>query len=182
MKLFQTQLNFLIEISKEKYIKEKYESKLSDTGKSSKAYWPILKSFFIAKKPYFLPLFENNEYITHFKKRVELFNSCFANECSVINNDSQLPPPLSYKSNKRLSSVKITDDNILKTIAKLDPNKGHGHDKISICMIKIYSTSICKPLRLIFNHCLDNGIYSCEWKKVVPIHNKGYKQTLKNYC
>ena len=50
-------------------------------------------------------------------------------------------------------------------------------------MIKICSTSICKPLRLIFNHCIDNGIYPCEWKKtnVVPIHKKDDKQTLKNY-
>ena len=50
-------------------------------------------------------------------------------------------------------------------------------------MIKICSTSISKPLRLIFNHCIDNGIYPCEWKKanVVPIHKKGDKQTLKNY-
>ena len=59
----------------------------------------------------------------------------------------------------------------------------HGNDKISIRMIKICGTSICKPLRLIFNHCIDNGIYPCEWKKanVVPIHKKGDKQTLKNY-
>ena len=50
-------------------------------------------------------------------------------------------------------------------------------------MIKICSTSICKPLRLIFNHCIDSGIYPCEWKKasVLPIHKKGDKQTLKNY-
>ena len=80
-------------------------------------------------------------------------------------------------------TIKITDDNILKIIAKLDPNKAHGHDKMSIRMIKICSTSICKPLRLIFNHCIDNGIYPCECKKayVLPIHKKGNKQTLKNY-
>ena len=77
--------------------------------------------------------------------------------------------------------MKITDDDKLQIIAKLDPNKMHGHDKISIRMIKICSTSICKPLRLIFNHCIDNGIYPCEWKRanVVLIHKKGDKQTLK---
>ena len=90
---------------------------------------------------------------------------------------------MSYKTNERLSSVKITNDDILKIIAKLDLNKAHGHDKISIRIIKICSTSICRSLRLIFNHCIDNGIYPCEWKKanVVPIHKKGDKQTLKNY-
>ena len=183
LKDLQAQLNFLIEKSKGKYY-SRLTSKLSDIGKSSKAYWSILKSFLIGKKiPCIPPLFENNEYITDFKKKAELLSSFFANQCSLINNNSQLPRPLSYKTNGRLSSVKITDDDILKIIAKLDPNKAHGHDKISIRMIKICSTSICKPLRLIFNHCIDSGIYPCEWKKanVVPIHKKGDTQTLKNY-
>ena len=183
MKDLQDQLNFLIEKSKGKCYSQ-LTSKLSDTGKSSKAYWSILKSFLIGKKiPCIPPLFENNEYITDFKKKAELFNSFFANKCSLINNNSQLPRTLSYKTNEKLSSVKITDDDILKIIPKLDANKVHGHDKISIRMVKIYSTSICKPLRLIFNHCIDNGIYPCEWKKanVVPIHKKGDKQILKNY-
>ena len=132
MKDLQTQLNFLIEKSKAKCY-SRITSKLSDIGKSSKTYWSILKSFLIGKKiPCIPPLFENNEYITDFKKKAELFNSFFANQCSLINNNSQLPPTLSYKTNERLSSVKITDDDILKIIAKLDLNKAHGHDKISI--------------------------------------------------
>ena len=71
------QLNFLIEKSKGKYY-SRLTSKLSDIGKSSKAYWSILKSFLIGKKiPCIPPLFENNEYITDFKKKAELFNSFF---------------------------------------------------------------------------------------------------------
>ena len=61
----------------------------------------------------------------------------------------------------------MTDDNILKIIAKLDLNKVYDHDKIIIRMIKICSSPICKHLKLIFNHCLDNGIFSCEWKKLM---------------
>ena len=43
--------------------------------------------------------------------------------------------------------------------------------------------TICKPLRLIFNHCIDNGIYPCKWEKTnaVPVHKKGDEQTLKSY-
>ena len=106
------------------------------------------------------------------KKQNYLF---FANQCSLINNNSQLSSTLPYKTNERLSSIKINDDNILKIFAKLDPSNVHGHDKISIHMIKICSTFICKPFRLIFNHCVDNSIYPCECKKAnaVPIHKKG---------
>ena len=50
-------------------------------------------------------------------------------------------------------------------------------------MIKICDTSICRPLKLIFQSCLESVKFSTEWKKgnVVPVHNKGDKQILKNY-
>ena len=64
LKDLQAQLNFLIEKSKGKYY-SRLTSKLSGIGKSSKAYWSILKSLLIGKKiPFIPPLFENNEYIT----------------------------------------------------------------------------------------------------------------------
>ena len=49
LKDLQAQLNFLIEKSKGKYY-SRLTSKLSDIGKSSKAYLSILKSFLIGKK------------------------------------------------------------------------------------------------------------------------------------
>ena len=50
-------------------------------------------------------------------------------------------------------------------------------------MIKIYDTSICRPLKLMFQSCLESGKFPIEWKKVnvVPVHNKGDKKILKNY-
>ena len=52
---------------------------------------------------------------------------------------------------------------------------------ISIRMIKICDTSICRPLKLIFQACLESGKFPNEWKKanVVPVHKKGDKQILK---
>ena len=94
--------------------------------------------------------------------KVPIVNLEQVNDGWVISNNSQLAPTVSYKINERLSSVKITDDDIFKIIAKLDANKAHGHDKISIRMKKICSTSICKPWKLIFDRCIDNGIYPCE--------------------
>ena len=68
-------------------------------------------------------------------------------------------------------------------IQNLDPNKAHGHDQISIRMLKLCSTSICKPLEIIFNRCLETGMFPNDWKKgnVVPAFKKGDKQILKNY-
>ena len=47
----------------------------------------------------------------------------------------------------------------------LDPNKTCGHEKISIHMIKICSESICKPLNLIFNQCIDPNFFSFRVEK-----------------
>ena len=49
LKNLQAQLNFLIEKSKRKYY-SRLTKKLSYVGKSSQAYWSILKSFLIGKK------------------------------------------------------------------------------------------------------------------------------------
>ena len=50
-------------------------------------------------------------------------------------------------------------------------------------MVKICNDSICKPLKLIFESCLESGKFPGEWKKanVVPIHKKSDKQILKSY-
>ena len=59
----------------------------------------------------------------------------------------------------------FSTDDILKIIRNLDPNKAHGHDLICIRMIKICDTSICRPLKLIFQACLESGKFPIEWKK-----------------
>ena len=123
MKDLQTQLNFLIEKSKGKCYSQ-IASKLTDIRKSYATYWSILKSFLVGKNvPFILPTFESNKYIADFKKKLELFNSFFSYQCSLINNNSQLPLAFCYKTNEKLSSVEISDDEILKKISKLDPIK-----------------------------------------------------------
>ena len=54
---------------------------------------------------------------------------------------------------------------------------------LSIRMIKLCGNSICKPLLILFNDCLNEGKFPHEWKKAnaVPVHKKGNKQSLKNY-
>ena len=51
-------------------------------------------------------------------------------------------------------------------------------------MIKLCGNSICKPLLIIFNDCLNEGKFPHEWQKdsVVPVHKKGNKKGLKTIC
>ena len=90
---------------------------------------------------------------------------------------------LSKKTYKLLSAIHFTSDDILQIIIKIDPNKAHGHDMVIIRMIKICDASICKPLKLIFRSCFQNGKFPTEWKKanMVPAHRKEDRQNLKSY-
>lgn len=50
-------------------------------------------------------------------------------------------------------------------------------------MMKLCGDSICRPLKVIFNDCLNEGKFLLELKngKIVPVHEKGDKQCLKVY-
>ena len=126
-----------------------------------------MKRFFNNKKiPLIPPLFSRNKYVTAFKKKAELFNSFFAKRRSLISNSSELPLNLRYTTEKRLNTLNFSNNDIEKIIQNLDPNKAHGHDKISIWMTKICGESICKPLQLILGQCIDNSSFPLEWKKL----------------
>ena len=129
------------------------------------------------------PSFHENRFITDFKEKVELFYSFFAKQCSLIRNDSELPTSLIFYTNKRLSTVSFSHEDVGKIIQNLSPNKAHGHDNISIRMLKICGSTIYGPLEIIFKEALSTGLFPSEWKKgnIVPIHKKGDKQVIKNY-
>ena len=67
--------------------------------------------------------------------------------------------------NKSLDTVNFSTDDISKLINNLDPNKAHGHDMLSIQMIKLCGNSIWKPLSIIFNDCLKEGNFPSDWEK-----------------
>ena len=101
--------------------------KLFNKATSSKAYWSILKTFLNDKKiPCIPPVFHNNKFVIDFKEKVELFPTFFAEQCSLPNNNSELPKSLLLLTEKRQSDVQISNENITK-INNLDPNKAHGH-------------------------------------------------------
>ena len=178
----QTRLSSLIEESKNQYY-TRLSHKLLDPKTSQKSYWSILKTFLNNKKiPCIPPLLHQDKFVTDFKEKANIFNNFFANQCSIVSNNSELPVILTRKTHESLSTIDFSTNDILKIIRNLDPNKAHGHDMISIRMIKICDTSICRPLKLIFQACLESEKFPNEWKKVnvVPVHKKGDKQILKN--
>ena len=150
----QEHVNAFIESSKQKYY-YRIANKLNNTRKNLKSYWLLLKIFLNKKKiPLIPPLFHENHIITDFKEKAKLFNSLFSKQCSLITNQSKLPTNPSYLTDKLLSTITFSDEDIGKIIQSLDPNKAHGHNNLSIHMLKLCCDAICKPLETIFNQAL----------------------------
>ena len=135
------------------------------------------------KIPLIPPLDYDNRFITDFKEKAELFNSFFSKQCSLISNNSSLPNYINYATENLLSTVALSVESIGKIIQNLDSNKAHGHDNISIRMLKICGDSIYEPLQTIFRQAFLTGVFSSEWKKgnIVPVHKKSDWQNIKNY-
>ena len=137
----------------------------------------------VSKIPLIPPLLVDNKLVTDFLDKVSLFNNFFAKQCTPVSTHSIVSVNINFETRERLSFLEVCVDDIIKTIRSLDQNKAHGHDKISICMIKRCASSIWKLLHLIFRNYLETETFLKEWKKgnIIPVHKKGDKQFIKNY-
>ena len=173
LKFFQENLNNSIESSKQIYYC-RIANKLNNSQKNYRSYWSLMKIFLNKKIPHIPPLYHENPFLTDFKEKTELFNSFFSKQCSLLAIHNELPTSLSFRTDKRLSSVTFSAKYIGKIIQGLDHNKAHGHDNISIRMLKICGDTICKPLEMIFSQTLTIGSFPSEWEKgnIVPIPKK----------
>ena len=67
-----------------------------------------------------------------------------------LSQTTSLPNNQTIETVTRLSHIDIDTDFIIKLIHSLDPNKAHGCDGISIRISKLCTTSISKPLHILF--------------------------------
>ena len=104
------------------------------------------------KVPWVLPIVHDNRFVTDFcKKKNNLFNYLFAKGCSIIENNIVLPSATTSITDQYLGSVEFTKDDIKITICKIDPNKTHVQDMISIRMLKMCPDTVIEPLENIQN-------------------------------
>ena len=74
LKSLQTRLRWVIDDSKHNYY-SRLANNLLNVQRNSKSYWYLIKTFLNNKKvPIIPPLFHENEFVTDFKKKTELFN------------------------------------------------------------------------------------------------------------
>ena len=93
-----------------------------------------LKMFLNNKKlfVFHLILSHQNNYVTYFKEKAEIFNFFFAQQYSLMKYSSKLPWIFLKRTEKIISSISFSSNDVAKIIRDLDPSKAHGHDMISI--------------------------------------------------
>ena len=178
-----TELNELIDTTKALYY-ENLGKKLNNPSVQAKTYWSILKTFYNGKKiPLIPPLLVNDKFVTDIKTKADIFNKFFAEQCTPLKNDSKIPINQIFLTQSRLSFLDLNEDKILKIIRALNIHKAHGHDDISIRMIKICVKSLLKPLTILFQNSTKSSCYPVIWKRsnIIPVHKKNDKQLVKNY-
>ena len=149
-----------------------FQKKLCSKAIAPNYFWSLLKSMLNDKKVPCIPqIFHYNKIVTDFSKKAHLFHSFFAKQCSIIENNSVLPSSAIPITDQCLANIEFTKDDIKRVICKLDPNKAHGHDLISIHLLKVSGDAITEHLFKIFKNCLKCGIFPDDWKKgnIVPI-------------
>ena len=93
----QTKLNSLIEESKNRYYTQ-LSHKLLDPKASQISYWTILKTCLNNKKiPCILPAIHKEKFVADVKEEANIFNNFFADQCSIVTNNSELPATLTKK-------------------------------------------------------------------------------------
>ena len=159
----QIETNSVIDKAKESYIKDLGE-KLSNPKSSNNIFWSAFKRLLNNKKVTNIPpLLENNTFVTNFLDKATIFNSYFASICRPLDNGSTLPI-FTPNTDSILPSVDFSEEAITKVISKLNANKAHGVDQVSIAMLKLCSSEISKPLKMIFDNSMAAGKFPSSWK------------------
>ena len=75
-------------------------------------------------------------FVTNNQTKPNIFDEFFTEQCT-LKNSSVLPVNQMFLAQSRLNSIDFNKDKVLKIITALNIHKAHGHDDISIRMIKI---------------------------------------------
>ena len=102
---------------------------------------------------------------------------------SSVNEELAFLPPFSKKTNNNLSQITIFEPEIKDLIRCLNPNKASGPDSINHRMFIGVADQVSKPLVILFNRSLSEGVFPKLWKMayVIHIYKKGDKSSITIY-
>ena len=188
-KNLRNKVNNLKKHAKETFNNNLEFSLLSSFSNNKKVFWKIVKHFTSKKDSVSTipPLCSTDTsgtqtwHVTD-EEKAECLNSYFASVSSLDDSNAVLPPFIEH-TDEVLDHINVTEEEINDVIVNLDPNKASGPDSISNKMIKNVARAISKPLCILFNRSLREGIFPDIWKlgNLVPLFKKGDRSISSNY-
>ena len=105
------------------------------------------------------------------------FSSVFTTE------DKSNIPNFPTKTDKTITDINITTDEIKKALSSLNCTKSPGPDNIHPKILKELASELALPLKILFDKTLKTGKLPSSWKlaEVRPIFKKGDKSKPGNY-
>ena len=121
-------------------------------------------------------------YVCDDSAKANLLNSMFV-EVTHIDDDTRTFPQLTPLTDARLNSIRITTDDIIKSIDSIPLNKTPGPDAISPYIIQQVKFAITPILLKLFNRSLSESVFPSVFKlaNVIPVHKKGSRSDPCNY-
>ena len=117
-------------------------------------------------------------------EKAECFNNFFFfASISSVNEELAFLHPFTKKTNNNLSQITIFESEIKDLIRCLNPKKASGPDSINHRMFTGVADQVSKPLAILFNRSLSEGVFPNLWKmaNVILIYKKGDKSSVTNY-
>ena len=121
-------LSTIVAESHNKYL-NRLGAKLKNSSSGPKAYHTALKKLMGQSKFSVIPpILSDNLFISDSLDKAKIFNTFFANQCTMVNTDSTLPDTPTSAPPFSISNVSISESKIKDFLIALNLNKSHGHD------------------------------------------------------
>ena len=127
----------------------------------------------------------NNKLVGDNKNMAEILNTFF--QSVFIREDISSLPSINSMStrleNETLKIDEINENDVVRYLINLDPNKSTGADLVSSRLLRECQEELVLPLKMLFNKSLQEGVVPSLWKcaNVTPIFKKGNKCEPGNY-
>ena len=149
----------------------------------TKEWWKLVKQFMNKKgiSDDIPPFFFNGTLYSSSEDKANVLNDYFIQQ-STLDNPNENTPNVEY-TDSEITDIILTHADVHSVIKNLDKSKATGpdmiHNKLLIATVHI----ITEPLTILFNHCLNEGIFPNIWKiaHVTPLHKKGPENLCNNY-
>ena len=154
-----------------------------DVRKNPKGVWNYMKSS--QKMRSRIPnLKKSDKTLTETDEEIaEVLNKQY---CSVFTNENLHNLPnfdLKQLITQCLSNIEVSETEVEKLLKNLPPRKASGLDGIQPSVLSKLSSVLAKPLKIIYQHSIDEGVFPKTWLQagVVPVFKKGSRSDPANY-